>query len=432
MPTKQEVANRNIKKIRRSRATKKFFKRVFIIIAIAIALFLACVAGTYIAHYTGTNHEIEVLKENELYRLVEVEDDRYINVVDYGNPNSEHTIVTISSVGTNDFSVYVQNMLKPIKDDIRAALIDRAGHGMSDDSFEKQTLDKIISDYRTALQKAGIEGPYILLAQQFGGVYATYWEMQYPDEVEAIIYIDGTIIHENTQLKPLAVENEHKIKSFIYKIGFQRLYPKDVYSYSSDSLLSNEAECTRIMNTHSVCTAAYLSEMELMNSNFTQVLDELTDTDAKKMYISSSLSFTTIDEIKAYCKHKNDKNNELGIAQFYNLSQPEEKMNEDINKMIAECTKRFESEVVPFVSQLGNCQLTRIPGDTKLYEQNPGAILEAIVDFIMYVDADIPEIKDYYDDSLIVDWEQYREDHIAEFKEAYGDGQQEQSQDTEN
>ena len=54
-----------------------------------------------------------------------------------------------------------------LKDDYEIIYIDRAGYGYSDDTSIEQTVERVVSDYRNALNSAGIEGPYILLPHSY-------------------------------------------------------------------------------------------------------------------------------------------------------------------------------------------------------------------------------------------------------------------------
>ena len=54
------------------------------------------------------------------------------------------------------------------------------------------TVEHVVEHYRTALQNAGIQQPYVLMPHSMGGVYATYWQSRYPDEIETVMIIDGS------------------------------------------------------------------------------------------------------------------------------------------------------------------------------------------------------------------------------------------------
>ena len=75
-------------------------------------------------------------------------------------------------------------MTKSIEEDNQLIFIDRAGYGFSEDTKTDRTVEQIVEDYRTVLKNMGEEGPYILLAHSISGLYVSYWQNKYPDEIE--------------------------------------------------------------------------------------------------------------------------------------------------------------------------------------------------------------------------------------------------------
>ena len=69
---------------------------------------------------------------------------------------------------------------------------DHAGYRLSDDSTHDMTAEQVDSDDRAALQNAGVEAPYLLLAHSMGGKYAAYWESKSPDKIEAFSFVYGS------------------------------------------------------------------------------------------------------------------------------------------------------------------------------------------------------------------------------------------------
>ena len=67
---------------------------------------------------------------------------------------------------------------------------DRAGHGRSDDAPLPQDGNAIATDLHTLLVKAGIPGPYVLVAHSSGGPYARVYTADYPDEVVGMVLLD--------------------------------------------------------------------------------------------------------------------------------------------------------------------------------------------------------------------------------------------------
>ena len=120
--------------------------------------------------------------------------DYSLNVHDFGNPDGRHTFVGLSGRGVYDFSMRTHRFMGGLAEENRIVTVDRAGYGLSDDTKEPQTLERVVENCRTALKNAGIEAPYILLPHSFGGAYATYWVSQYPDEIEGVVFLDSTVL----------------------------------------------------------------------------------------------------------------------------------------------------------------------------------------------------------------------------------------------
>lgn len=67
------------------------------------------------------------------------------------------------------------------------------GYGWSDLSTKERTVENIVEELRTALQKSNIKGPYILMPHSLSGIYSMYYADKYPSEVKAVIGIDTTL-----------------------------------------------------------------------------------------------------------------------------------------------------------------------------------------------------------------------------------------------
>ena len=58
---------------------------------------------------------------------------------------------------------------------------------------KNRDIDTILSETRMALDKAGIEPPYVLCPHSMSGLEALYWAQKYPEEVEAIVGLDMAV-----------------------------------------------------------------------------------------------------------------------------------------------------------------------------------------------------------------------------------------------
>lgn len=402
MTEKKRIKARKMRKFKENIKTMIYGLKITLLSV--LALIVVFVAVVVIAHLTKTNDEIDKLTEAGLYHQVQVEENRNINLVLYGNKGSEHTIVPISGIGIQDFTVFTKNIVTRFKDYASVALVDRAGYGFSDDSKSPQTVEQIISDYRSALNAANIKGPYVLFAHEFGSVYATYWAIQYPDEIEGIIYMDGTAINNDVEIENETVDFVDKIYAGLYKIGFQRLRANSYNNYSK-VLSPKEAEYSKALSVHGAKTFAYLSEISLKKENYNTVLNLLKETEVPKMYISASVSFLFEDEVIEYWEYKNEQNKELKLPIIYEFSDDKDKIANDAFNFINRC-KEKQLPINEFATTVGSCKLVRIPGDIKIYEQKTKSVASAIRDFISYLEGE-DCVKDFYDDSDSIYWGDY-------------------------
>lgn len=206
---------------KKSKNIGKIILRVILIMLLIMILF---VVGVFVYHNIKRNEEIALLKEKGYYNPVSV-GDHSLNVAKFGNENGKHTIVAMAGLGSGDFSVSVRKATAEIEKDNLIVFPDRAGYGMSDGTDDEMTIEHIVEEYRTALKNANIQPPYVLMPHSIGEPYANYWVSKYPDEIEGVVFLDGTALDENTfQDTPYQkIDFSEQFKAFLCKIGFSRL-----------------------------------------------------------------------------------------------------------------------------------------------------------------------------------------------------------------
>lgn len=79
-----------------------------------------------------------------------------------------------------------------LKDSMRVVRYDRAGIGYSDLSHTPRDPATIARELHTLLEKSGESPPYILAGHSFGGLFIRVFAQLYPDEVDAMIFIDSS------------------------------------------------------------------------------------------------------------------------------------------------------------------------------------------------------------------------------------------------
>ena len=232
-----------------------------------------------------------------------------------------------------------------VEDDCKVVFIDRAGYGLSDDTDEDMTLSFIVEDYRKALQNAGIEGPYVLLPHSIGGAYATYWCSLYPEEIEGIVFLDGTQLSEHvfegdSEEKPGFSD---KVASLKARLGFRRDEEQFDYRNYGGNYTEDEQKMRAAMFYRTYDSIASYMEYGYHVQNCQEAFRLMVTTeDIPKIYISSSWGF----DDEAY---------------------------EQVRQAL----------LVPYLEKLGNCELVLMPGDHLIYMDRPddcGMLLRAFID----------------------------------------------------
>lgn len=348
----------------------KKVKIVLLIIACILVLFLVIV---FFVNRILLSQEKQMLTEAGYYNPVSI-GDYSLNVHDFGNKKGKHTFVGISGRGVYDYSVRMELFMDDFTEDNRIVIVDRAGYGLSDDTKNAQALESVVNDYRTALKNAGIEGPYILLPHSIGGAYATYWVSQYPDEIEGVVFIDGTRLSEKTDLSEGDVAL-NRLAIVASKMGIIRLIKgpllKSVIpgiNYSDEQRKYSEA-----LNLHNTFNNAAAYEEEHSNEICDTAYKDIKQNDVPKAYITAGLGFQTkeeVDEMLAWDKKE---------CEFVGKEQPE--VSEVMYDM--EFIKEVrENELQPYLDKMGNCELVLLPGIHCIYDQRPQDVADIIRDFL--------------------------------------------------
>ena len=73
----------------------------------------------------------------------------------------------------------------------RVCAYDRANLGKSDPAPKPRTFTDMTRDLHTLLEKAPIEGPYVLVGHSMGGMLVQLYASQYPEEVVGLVLVDS-------------------------------------------------------------------------------------------------------------------------------------------------------------------------------------------------------------------------------------------------
>ena len=77
----------------------------------------------------------------------------------------------------------------------KACSYDRAGFGWSDGANQPQAPERVASDLRVLLERAGVETPYVLVGHSVGGIYVRSFANQFTLDVVGMVLVESS--HEN-------------------------------------------------------------------------------------------------------------------------------------------------------------------------------------------------------------------------------------------
>lgn len=166
------------------RIRSKFLKVIFIIVAV-IVLFIIV---SFIRHKICSFRERKLL--TPLGKIVEVNGH---NMSVYTEGEGDKTLVFLSGGGTCSPILDFKSLYSLLSNEYKIAVVEKFGYGFSDVVDEQRDIDTMLSETRMALEKAGIEGPYVLCPHSMSGLEALYWAQKYPEEVEAVIGLDMAV-----------------------------------------------------------------------------------------------------------------------------------------------------------------------------------------------------------------------------------------------
>ena len=361
---------------------KKAFKITGRILLIILMLLLLFTLATFIMHRVRTNQEISLLKEKGYYNPVSV-GDYSLNAAAFGNENGDHTIVSLAGLGMGDYSVAERKMTAALEKDNRVVFIDRAGYGFSDDTDHEMTTEYIVADYRRALQSAGIEAPYILMAHSIGGAYANYWSSKYPDEIEAVVFVDGTQLSENAfDDEPVGTVGPGDYAlAFLAKLGFSRYVLRQYCYLKPDNYSAEEQYLCDALDLMTLDSIAIESESCLLAQNGQAAWDSIVTNDIPKLYICASWGIQTKEELRDFLEWfaaLMEKNHLDRNAQGSTNTD-----DEKLQRQIDELKKLRDTVIYPYAEKMGNCEVVLLGGDHLIYEQKPeecGEIVRSFVD----------------------------------------------------
>jgi len=122
-------------------------------------------------------------------RLVEVFDGRmHVRAMGSGGD----TIVLLPGMGVALPSAEFGPLMRKLSERNTVVSVEYFGVGFSSGTTRPRSCGNYVEETRAALAAAGFKAPYVLMPHSISSVFAEYYAETHPDEVKAIISLDGT------------------------------------------------------------------------------------------------------------------------------------------------------------------------------------------------------------------------------------------------
>ena len=357
---------------------KKIFKVIGIIFLILILVLILAVGVIFAIDKVQDSQAWDKLIQGKYVNTVSVNGHK-MNVCIRGNKEAEYTVVSLQGLNNMANVVEMETATEPLFDKYQFAFVDRAGYGLSEDTHEEQTVEQVVSDYRTALTNAGLKAPYILMGHSFGGVYASYWEMTYPDEIKAVIYIDPTQIGSLDDIKEMTEHRHAGFAMYASVIGSKLGLDKIIFNskeYTVNLQTDKQKEYAEAI--WGLCPMSWTVSSEENNyaENVRKTAELLSPNDIPKLYIDAFAY--TIEDIREKMAYEKKIMEEAGISSD-DMSIPESAIDE---RFVAEQKDFYERNIKTYIDKLGNVTYVNIPGNHSIFKHKPEEVTKALSEFL--------------------------------------------------
>lgn len=192
----------------------------------------------------------------------------------YSEGNAGRTVILLSGLGAACPSVDFRPLFSALRADHRVVIAECFGYGWSDLTNTPRTVQNIIAETRLALGRAGFGPPYVLMPHSVSGLYALYWANTYPQEVEAVVGIDMTILGQFTDYK---YTKNRRWMGFLANLGIIRaaiwLKPSlaQLPQSSENEYPAEDLERIRLMECWHIFNKTVVNENNLLPGNIETV-----------------------------------------------------------------------------------------------------------------------------------------------------------------
>lgn len=268
---------------------KIVFKICLYVILILCILILLC------ALYNFFCNKLEKGNIRPYGQLVNV-NGKNMNVVVEGD--GDGTIVLLPGYGTASPALDFQGLVDHLKIEYQVIIVEPFGYGLSDDTDEDRTIEKLNQELHDCLQQLRIE-KYYLAGHSIAGIYGLHYIHSYPEEVKGYIGLDTSVPYQI---------NGPDIPTWIYPLlknsGIYRLLLNVVpESYQLPHLSAQDNENLSKITLKNLGSKANISEGKLFKQNLQAVQNLRYPDNLPVIFFLSSVSVNQHD----YWKPEHEK-----------------------------------------------------------------------------------------------------------------------------
>ncbi|MBR5683951.1 MAG: alpha/beta hydrolase [Ruminococcus sp.] len=344
---------------------RKIFKVIGRILLVLLILIVIAIIASFIYQKIAQKKDRELLERDGFSHLYDAGDYK-MNINIYGE--GENKIIVMPGNGHAEFTVDMKKFSEHLSDDISLVVVTRPGYGLCGETKHDVTTEYIVDSTRTALKNAGVEAPYILMPHSLSGIYGTYWENTYPDEVSGVIFLDS--VNEaypeltDEELKETTSGLMFGVTKFLYKSGVLRAI-NDITSKDSSDEYAKDANALFALNPPAF-SKSHISEMKNFNSNMKTAWASIKSNDIPKIYISTN--YQTIQDVRDYLMFMDGEVDEAKAQEWFGDEQSDREMEYRTNRS-------------KYIEKVGNCKEVNISGSHFIYEQKPDEVAKVIKEF---------------------------------------------------
>lgn len=166
---------------------RKTWKTILKIFGALVAFNLVVIIVGSILHYTYFERKYEQIKPYG--KLVEINDGQ-MHI--YSKGTGAKTIVLLPGMGVALPAAEFGPLMRKLSEKYTVVCLEYFGVGFSSITSRTRNCENYVDEIRNALNVAGFKPPYVLMPHSISSVYSEYYASKYPEEIKAIISLDGT------------------------------------------------------------------------------------------------------------------------------------------------------------------------------------------------------------------------------------------------